>query len=507
MALTKATYSMIEGAAFNVLDYGAVGDGATDDTAAIQSAIDAAILAGGSVFLPAGYYRVTASLNVGAPFYNGPNDLSFVVNRTAPINDATDIAAQNATNKAANVAKKKIDVFGETGTYIVADFAPAFFQPVLAYNLDNDSYDDTGTISKIAIIAAASYVGGKYDPSVTYTANNLVGVYVGRGCSVAEKMMFAGLGVGFLSQRAYWTTNRDMKAYHCGQGFCISAHNQALAENLNAHTCVTGYKYDGQNGKLSVFGTENCDTDAWIISADCCVIGPAYLEDVRTTGGSGTYAMQLGQTANGTQIVHTKFDGILILATLGTAKKAWRFWSVADSTLNNCRNYVAPYDIDTASYGAANQCDFTVVSDKWFNDGVAEGTWVPQIGDSNGNYFTPDTVAGNWTRVGNQVTAVFTVSWVSLGSATSSGLIVTLPVGSRNIASIRQSACLGFISGVDTAAGAKEVLASVAYPGIPSGISLQFFNVNDNGAATAIAANSCSVTGEIAGSITYLVAP
>jgi hypothetical protein len=48
---------------FNVVDYGAFGNGSHDDTTAIQAAINAANAAGGGeVFLPTGTYKLTASL-------------------------------------------------------------------------------------------------------------------------------------------------------------------------------------------------------------------------------------------------------------------------------------------------------------------------------------------------------------------------------------------------------------------------------------------------------------
>jgi hypothetical protein len=62
MSLTKASYSMITGAPANVKDFGAVGDGTTDDTAAIQAAITAVATSGQGLYVPAGTYKITSAM-------------------------------------------------------------------------------------------------------------------------------------------------------------------------------------------------------------------------------------------------------------------------------------------------------------------------------------------------------------------------------------------------------------------------------------------------------------
>jgi nitrous oxidase accessory protein NosD len=62
MSLTKVSFSMITGEVINVLDYGATGDGTTDDTTAIQAAIVAA--ANKTLYFPAGIYLFTGLLTI-----------------------------------------------------------------------------------------------------------------------------------------------------------------------------------------------------------------------------------------------------------------------------------------------------------------------------------------------------------------------------------------------------------------------------------------------------------
>lgn len=60
MSLTKVSYSMINGAYVNVLDFGADPTGSTDSTSAIQTAIES--INAGVVFFPLGTYKTTAKI-------------------------------------------------------------------------------------------------------------------------------------------------------------------------------------------------------------------------------------------------------------------------------------------------------------------------------------------------------------------------------------------------------------------------------------------------------------
>ena len=64
MALTKAHNRMIVGSVVNVKDYGATGDGVTDDAQAIQEAIDSIGSSGGSIFFPDGTYLVNTQIDL-----------------------------------------------------------------------------------------------------------------------------------------------------------------------------------------------------------------------------------------------------------------------------------------------------------------------------------------------------------------------------------------------------------------------------------------------------------
>lgn len=114
MALTKVTYSMIQNSPVNVADFGAVGDGVTDDTAAIQAAF-------------------TASTNV----YFGGNDKSYLISDELILQSGTTVTGDKPTiTQTANLtpifnidAKDNITVTGIKFVGVGTDFVNSDANP------------------------------------------------------------------------------------------------------------------------------------------------------------------------------------------------------------------------------------------------------------------------------------------------------------------------------------------------------------------------------------------
>ncbi len=99
----------------NVKEYGAKGDGITDDTAAIQAALDASL----NVFLPAGTFKTTAPLTIrsGQAVVGAGSQLTIILNTTTtglkrqPSGDVRDVALKGFRILAANDSSNSLIAF------------------------------------------------------------------------------------------------------------------------------------------------------------------------------------------------------------------------------------------------------------------------------------------------------------------------------------------------------------------------------------------------------------
>lgn len=82
MPFTKVSYSMIDGAPVNVLDFGAVCDGITDDTTAVQAAINYCLANNKDMVVP-GLCKLTAPININRAVDSGPADNFFTISSDA----------------------------------------------------------------------------------------------------------------------------------------------------------------------------------------------------------------------------------------------------------------------------------------------------------------------------------------------------------------------------------------------------------------------------------------
>lgn len=137
---------------FNVIDFGAVGDGVTDDTAAIQAAINAANPRGGIVYFPRGDYLISSGLTV---------DNS--VARTGPLPD--DYFARKASLLGDGMAGSRI--LGAAGNYamltLLGSTLTGFVSQQFIRGLTFEKADKTGKVLALDNLAYFSVENCYFD--------------------------------------------------------------------------------------------------------------------------------------------------------------------------------------------------------------------------------------------------------------------------------------------------------------------------------------------------------
>jgi len=162
MALTKAHSRMLENvvSAVNVKDYGAKGDGVTDDTTAIQAALDYVATNGGTLYFPAGTY-MSDSLQVTPT-------ASFKIDGIGTIKKRT-----NAANNMLQIQGTTLPV-SVTGITLDGDFSTHAEggQGLVGYNISNMRVDGV-TITDVKNSGVIIFTDG------TIYENNII-----RNCTV-----------------------------------------------------------------------------------------------------------------------------------------------------------------------------------------------------------------------------------------------------------------------------------------------------------------------------------
>jgi hypothetical protein len=103
----------------NVRDFGAVGDGVTDDAAAITSADASAAAAGAGLFFPGGTYAVGSTVTMTARSWSGVSEFSSIIRRraAATMASAVQVGPSAGTSTLSNVAIDRLGFDGNGGCF------------------------------------------------------------------------------------------------------------------------------------------------------------------------------------------------------------------------------------------------------------------------------------------------------------------------------------------------------------------------------------------------------
>jgi hypothetical protein len=295
---------------YNVLEYGAVRDGNTDDTVAIQAAINAAVAGGGGrVFLPKGDYKIAGALqrNIGGIDYKSQ---LYIPESTFANRIVVEIVGEFTPNMAQSWG------FGGGGV-----------EPI--YGTKLISTINNNTVSGGYVIATKGTNLWDFNYNHVYISNLQV-------CVTADsnhKLTLGGINLSL--------------AGSCGvSNTTVFPYNKSLMTTAEPTYALVGINLPNVNGELNNF-IENCHVGGFVSgyavgdhatihnsSAFCCVNG---LEVKQNNFTSVVTKLYLGTCKN--YVTFTGGASSVIINELTTETQELTKWYDLDYHINDVNNY------------------------------------------------------------------------------------------------------------------------------------------------------------------------
>ena len=296
----------------------------------------------------------------------------------------------------------------------------------------------------------------------------------------------------------------------------LAANSDArLATQKAVKTYIDGIVTGGASDVMIFKGVIDCSANPNYPAADA---GAVYKVSVAgKIGGASGITVEVGDTlycitdgtAAGTQaavganwvISQVNIDG----AVVGPASATGNHLAVFDGTTGKLikDGGAAPTGSNSGDQTITLTGDVTGSGTGTFATAIAVApqTWTPALKDSAGHAYNLTYAVGTYIKLGKLCIATADMIWNSIGSANGSALIIdNMPATSQNVSASRQSATIGYMSGVDNAGGTKQIVASMD----ENATVLTFRQINDNAAPTDLAANAQSASGSIQLTIAFI---
>lgn len=298
---------------FNVMSYGAVGDGVTDDTDAINAAKAAAYAAGGgTLWFPntGHFFGVSASIVYG-PKWVDEKDVSLTaMGYPTPAKGYSSFNASSYDDTAhdAAVAYPHVSFEGEPGAGIGwIGSEPANETAILHYAAAPDSSSAAsanimnGHIRGLCFYGPDSVAAGQFVvmPETTAVTSNVSAVFVAGTAQLGiEHCSAYGVKRGFTTSDNYWGYVHHNSVFRCVDGFTnFDANAVLIYGNVVTATTGNGFITTGQGWTMWGSHVEGAPCAINVPSADDFYISHAYLEDFGSAN-TDTY-IKLGQNGSG----------------------------------------------------------------------------------------------------------------------------------------------------------------------------------------------------------------